>query len=56
MVAFVQQYYGKNIKKLGHDRIVFGTNSAFHNNAYELGSLLTLDVEDDKLYLYLGQI
>ena len=42
------------IKKLGHDRIVFGTDSAFHNTAYELGSLLTLDVEDEQIIPILG--
>jgi predicted TIM-barrel fold metal-dependent hydrolase len=44
----------ETIKKVGNQKIVFGTDSAYHNPAYELGRLLTLDVVDEDIIPILG--
>lgn len=44
----------ETIKKLGSSHIVFGTDAILHNQAWELGRLLSLDVEDEDLVPILG--
>ncbi|NMB97494.1 MAG: amidohydrolase family protein, partial [Clostridiaceae bacterium] len=44
----------ETIKKVGNQKIIFGTDSAYHNPAYELGRLLTLDVEEEAIIPILG--
>ena len=42
------------IQKVGNHRIVFGTDAVYHSIDWELGRLLSLDVEDDVLKPILG--
>jgi predicted TIM-barrel fold metal-dependent hydrolase len=44
----------ETLEQVGCDRVVFGTDTAFHSAAWELGRLLSLPVPDEKLVPILG--
>lgn len=49
-----RRQWEETIKKVGNQRIVFGTDSVYHSIDWELGRLLSLDVEDAVLTPILG--
>jgi hypothetical protein len=46
--------YEETIRKVGHDRVVFGTDGILHSFVWELGRLLSLDVPEETLLPVLG--
>ena len=47
--------YEETMKKVGYDRIIFGTDALFHGVEWELGRALSLDIPDEHILPMLGE-
>ena len=47
--------WSETLKKMDHRRVVFGTDASGHDIGWEMGRLLSMDIDDEKLENILGR-